>query len=390
MNQEKIGKFIAECRKKKKLTQEEFASKINVTNKAVSRWETGRGIPDCSSFNSICNVLDITLEELLSGEKLTSENNDVTINYLAYKEKQRKKNILYITLFSIFILLIMLLSIFFVNNYKNINVYRIYGESENFVYREGFFINSNIKNIFKSGIISSKGKVNMSSISSYTLALSKDNQLYQIYSTSDDLDSFIIEDFGYDEYFYTDEEIDYPTNLYMIISYKIEDIIYREKIELKSEKILTNNKFVYNKIDKISVNNDLKIIDFLEKEDLSDFKKVLKDDGFIDGSYVINSEKDKYVQKKIGDNEYIVVDYVSKHFHYFYNFENRSSEDASIRASFLLDSKYATDILFNVKSNGKSGAIFYDVIQDKIDYNDFPELTDKAMDFISYIKKYNN
>lgn len=72
MNQEKIGKFISECRKKQKLTQEQLAEKLNITYKAVSKWETGKGMPDSSIMMDLCNILEISVNELLSGEKLDS------------------------------------------------------------------------------------------------------------------------------------------------------------------------------------------------------------------------------------------------------------------------------------------------------------------------------
>lgn len=74
MNQEKIGKFIAECRKKKKLTQEELAEKLNVNIRTVSRWETGVCMPDLALYESLCNTLGITINELLSGTYLTKED----------------------------------------------------------------------------------------------------------------------------------------------------------------------------------------------------------------------------------------------------------------------------------------------------------------------------
>ena len=55
MNQEKIGKFISECRKNQKLTQEQLAEKLNITYKAVSKWETGKGMPDSSIMMDLCN-----------------------------------------------------------------------------------------------------------------------------------------------------------------------------------------------------------------------------------------------------------------------------------------------------------------------------------------------
>ena len=75
MNQEKIGKFIASCRKEKKLTQNALAEKLGVSNRAISNWENGKNMPDLSLFNDLCKELGITVNELLSGEKLTKEKN---------------------------------------------------------------------------------------------------------------------------------------------------------------------------------------------------------------------------------------------------------------------------------------------------------------------------
>ena len=74
MNQEKIGKFIAECRKENNLTQEQLAEKLNITAKAISKWETGNGLPDVSIMQELCDVLKITLNELFNGEKIPDEN----------------------------------------------------------------------------------------------------------------------------------------------------------------------------------------------------------------------------------------------------------------------------------------------------------------------------
>ena len=70
MNQEKIGNFIAQCRKEKKLTQTQLAEKLNISNKAISKWETGRGMPDSSIMLELSKYLGITVNELLSGEHL--------------------------------------------------------------------------------------------------------------------------------------------------------------------------------------------------------------------------------------------------------------------------------------------------------------------------------
>ena len=76
MNQIKIGKFIAECRKNVNLTQMQLAEKLNITDRAISKWETGRAMPDSSIMLELCDILGISVNELLSGEKINMENNN--------------------------------------------------------------------------------------------------------------------------------------------------------------------------------------------------------------------------------------------------------------------------------------------------------------------------
>ncbi len=68
MDQVKIGKFIAECRKKANLTQMQLAETLNITDRAVSKWETGKSMPDSSIMLDLCDVLGISVNDLLCGE----------------------------------------------------------------------------------------------------------------------------------------------------------------------------------------------------------------------------------------------------------------------------------------------------------------------------------
>ena len=76
MDQLKIGKFIAECRKQKNLTQMQLAEKLGITDKAISKWERGIAMPDTSIMLELCDILGISVNELLSGEKISMENNN--------------------------------------------------------------------------------------------------------------------------------------------------------------------------------------------------------------------------------------------------------------------------------------------------------------------------
>lgn len=78
MKQIEVGAFITQCRKEKKLTQAQLAEKLNITDRAVSKWETGKSMPDSSIMLELCEILGITVNELLMGEREKRES---------YKEK---------------------------------------------------------------------------------------------------------------------------------------------------------------------------------------------------------------------------------------------------------------------------------------------------------------
>ncbi len=87
----KIGKFIADCRKKKNLTQMQLAEKLNITDRAISKWECGRAMPDSSIMLDLCSVLEISVNELLLGEEIEMEkyNKQVEQNLIEMvKEKE--------------------------------------------------------------------------------------------------------------------------------------------------------------------------------------------------------------------------------------------------------------------------------------------------------------
>lgn len=73
MDQIKIGRFIAEMRKEQNLTQQDLAEKLGISNKTISKWECGNGMPDYAVMESLCETLSININELLSGERLPSQ-----------------------------------------------------------------------------------------------------------------------------------------------------------------------------------------------------------------------------------------------------------------------------------------------------------------------------
>lgn len=92
MNQVKIGKFIAECRKNKKLTQAQLAEKLNITDRAISKWKTGNGMPDSSIMLDLCSELGITVNELLYGEVIQMENYNLKAEENLLEMKKQKED----------------------------------------------------------------------------------------------------------------------------------------------------------------------------------------------------------------------------------------------------------------------------------------------------------
>lgn len=114
MDQKKIGKFIAECRKEKNLTQEQLAEKLNVTSKSISRWENGKTMPDITLFELLCEELNISIDELLKAQKNNDKKDrnqlhvEVLVDYSKYIKRKNKRVIL--TLLFMMSLLPMLLN----------------------------------------------------------------------------------------------------------------------------------------------------------------------------------------------------------------------------------------------------------------------------------------
>ena len=94
MDQIKIGKFIASCRKEQGITQALLAEKLGISDRAVSKWETGKSLPDAGIMLELCELLNINVNELLSGEKIMTEayNKNAEENLLAMRREVEEKN----------------------------------------------------------------------------------------------------------------------------------------------------------------------------------------------------------------------------------------------------------------------------------------------------------
>lgn len=125
MNQVKIGKFIASKRKEQGLTQLQLAEKLGITDRAVSKWETGKSLPDASLMPELCKLLKITINDLLCGEVVSVENYNekaekALLEMVKKEEMQNKKLMMYENVIgfssTIYFLVQVLVAVFFVKN----------------------------------------------------------------------------------------------------------------------------------------------------------------------------------------------------------------------------------------------------------------------------------
>ena len=118
MDQVKIGRFIAQRRRQVNLTQMQLAEKLNITDRAVSKWETGKAMPDTSIMLPLCRILNISVNDLLSGEVVTMEHyNQELENHLLEMAKQKEeadKKLLHLEILIGIFSIIILFGFFFV------------------------------------------------------------------------------------------------------------------------------------------------------------------------------------------------------------------------------------------------------------------------------------
>lgn len=120
MEQEKVGRFISELRKEKGLTQKKLAEQLHITDKAVSKWECGYSLPDNAVMLELCEVLGISVNELLSGERLSSANynrkaEENIMTLIQENTEQKKRNKKQLVISALAVILLAAYFIWFVN-----------------------------------------------------------------------------------------------------------------------------------------------------------------------------------------------------------------------------------------------------------------------------------
>ena len=313
MDSIKVGNFITKLRKSKGLTQVELAKSINVTNKAISKWETGNGLPDVGLLYPLASALGVSVTELLAGEFMEGENfnksntDEVTLRTLYYNKKKFMKTIRLIVISAILAIILVCLGWYFITSFNSIRVYRIKLDGENFWMNDGFFMKSNMKNVFQLTDLKYIGEEKLENNEFRTKIYVKDeenNDELIIYDGIYVSPVYIYETDGYDEYFTDRYARLLKDNLYIDIRYINEE----GKIVKETHKLETTLEFANNKIlelkesSKDSLNVSDSVNSFRKRKTIQE--KLLNDD-FEICAEDDNLEEDCFV-KNVDDVEIMV------------------------------------------------------------------------------------
>lgn len=250
MDQEKIGKFIAELRKKKKWTQEELAQMIPISREAVSKWERGITIPNSETLLILSNIFNVSVDSLLLGESATRNKKEqlqnLTLEMLDENNSKKKKihnlKIEIITLSIIFS--IVFLSYYFFNTYNSIKVYMVSGLGKSFSMTDGIFVTTKEKMYFRFGDFDFPNVADIKGIEMYYKKSGKEKAIF----SSDGSIGMVKDYYGYDAYFELKELNNILNNTYLKIQYGDT----QEIIKLEFTKDFVNNKFLFFKRPKVS------------------------------------------------------------------------------------------------------------------------------------------
>ncbi|MDE6292803.1 MAG: helix-turn-helix domain-containing protein, partial [Bacilli bacterium] len=245
MNQNKICNFLIQLRKEKKLSQEELADKINISRQAVSKWEQGKCIPDKSNFGVLSEIFQVSVAELLAGERLEKEEDDeILLDLHEERQKEIKKNkklSIVIFVLAIIIVIFLFLIYYFVVNFNKISVYTISTSKDDVSLTEGLLVKTNDKVYFRLGEIASSKKIKDMRL----YYLTEDNQENLIYACENcsNLDISFTDSYGYNEYIDFDNIDKVIKNMKLDLGYEDESIT----IDLDFKKDFSNNKLFYQK-----------------------------------------------------------------------------------------------------------------------------------------------
>lgn len=221
MNKERIGKYIKFLRERNNLTQEELAKKVPVTREAVSKWETGRRIPDIETLIILSKIFNVPIESLLSG----GESDNAMVNL--YKDNINLHKKVGILLLVTILIIITFLIYYFLNNYNSFKFYNLTGGNDNFILENSVMFVSKEKFFISIPKVSSinNDEINYKKV----YYLDNKNEMHLVFEGNSDVLNYS-ENNGYNESINFKNLDNIINNLYIDIYY--EDNIDTVKINL--------------------------------------------------------------------------------------------------------------------------------------------------------------
>lgn len=187
MDQNKTGQFIMECRKEKKLTQKQLAEQLNISDRSVSKWECGKSFPDISLLIPLSKIFDVSISELIQGEKNSNlskqEQEDIlTLSWKKENVKQKRNKVILLFILTVFFLVILFLGTYFILKTLTIQTYTLEGCGENYCLTPGTLVYTNNKISYTFGTIISKNQTNSEESIVYALYLKDDPENKEYFS----------------------------------------------------------------------------------------------------------------------------------------------------------------------------------------------------------------
>lgn len=243
---DEVGKFIKELRLKNNYTQEQLARKLFVSRQTISNIENGKCSISYELAESIGKLFNIDeMEIFLAGKSKDIPKEEVSNIIISFGKRLNNKFKKIVCFFSVIIvILLLLLSIVYLNlNYNTIKFYNLYGISETYKVYNGLLVLSKEKMILKLEVDKSFDNNNNNKINKLSLIREDNDKLEEIYSIDDDK-IYLVDNYGYDEYFNYSNIVNSKEKISIMIYY---DDDKEEEIELNFNKIYENKNIIFFK-----------------------------------------------------------------------------------------------------------------------------------------------
>ena len=364
-----FGNLITEKRNAKNISQDELANLLHVSRQTISSWELGKTEPSATLMFKLCEELEININDFFP-------NNNVLKKYVTKEKKKTKIKFIFLIIGIIVFFLIILLVLLITFNSNKFKAYKLSLESDNYSINNGMLILSKTNNYFALGSIKINGEY-----------LDEDSEYYiKIYELIDDKENlilatfysdniFINEEYGYNEYFadfYTN-----TNNLYLDISYIINDEIKTETFKIKTEEIIESDLWLYLKHPSIGNDNTN-----TEEIDTNKQTKNITIDSLVNNGYTYSGNWS--YEKKI-DNGGYMYSLLTKKLYYYYE-----NNDVSIDVDYFLNDNYVHVSVYNqtISEYTEMFDYYYDnqdnklscVLGDCDNYKDYLQIVEKELE----------